>query len=98
LCRRRNITIDCKVAEKCLDLVLAHVLRVFSIVKTNILQNPADVGFLGIVRIVMKTKDFTSLVHQAYGFWDELPCRLIHISISLYYSSFASYFPDMRNK
>ena len=89
-----NITVDGKVAEKRFDLVLSHVLRMFFIMETNILQNPADVGFLGIVGVMVKTKDFTNLIHQANGFRHELPCRLAHVSISLYCSSFVHYRPN----
>jgi hypothetical protein len=44
--------VDGQVDEKRLDLVLPHVIRVSFIMKTNILQNPADTGFFSIVGIV----------------------------------------------
>jgi len=83
-------------SEESLDFRLSHILRVFFVVKANILQNPTDTGFFSITGILMKAKDFTHLFHQANGFGHELPCWLIHISTSLYNSSFARYFPNMR--
>ena len=82
--------------EVSLDFRLSHILRVFFVVKANILQNPTDTGFFSIIGIVMKAKDFTHLVHQADGLGHELPCWLIDITISLYNSSFVRYFPNMR--
>lgn len=69
----------------------------FFIVKANILQNPADIGFFSAVGTVMKTKHFTNLVYQASGFRRELPCWFVHIGSPLCISSFSRYFHDIRN-
>jgi len=66
--------------------------------ETNILQNAVNIGFYSVIGIVMKAKYFSSLVHQASGFWHELPGRFIHVSSPLYISAFSQYFRNMRNE
>ena len=84
--------VDSKVTEECLNILLSHVFRMLCVVKADIFQYPADIGFLGIVGVVMEPKDFTHLIHEAGRFRHEFPCCFIHIRNPLSTASFACYF------
>jgi len=64
----------------------------FPVMETDILKNPTDTGQIGSTGLMMKSKDFTNLIHQTRSFWRVAPCHVHNIRVSLFLAAFTRYY------